>query len=392
MTSHGRATDRRQLLRFILQSPLLTSAAGLASWWPSGGNALPERAIPDSAARALDVFQLKRVAQSKLELPVWHFIMNGADDGKTVAANRAAMDLWQIRVRRLVDVSRIDTRLELLGEQLETPILLAPIGNQLSIHPDGELASARASGKRRNLMLCSTVSSYSIDEIAAAADGPLWFQLYASEDEGLNRHLLAKAESAGCRAVVLTVDSPTRGNRQGERWFARQMDRSTMRLGNFEDYDGATRFGSSSLTWDFIDWLRNNTGMKVLLKGIVTREDAGLCVKYGVDGLIVSNHGGRQEESGRGTLLCLPEVVAGAGDLPVLIDGGFRRGTDIFKALALGAAAVCIGRPCLWGLGAFGEEGVARVLSLLQAELKRIMQFAGTPELADISADFVIRG
>ena len=392
MTERGRSRDRRALLRFMLQSPLLTGAAGFAGWWPAAADALPTRAMPDSAARALDVFQLKRVAQSKLALPVWHFIMNGADDGKTVAANRAAMDLWQIRVRRLVDVSRVDTRLELLGEQLETPILLAPIGNQLSIHPDGELASARASGKRRNLMVSSTVSSYSIDEIAEAANGPLWFQLYASEDEALNRHLLAKAENVGCRAVVLTIDSPTRGNRQGERWFARQMDRSTMRLGNFEDYGGQTRFGSAALTWDFIGWLRDHTSMKLLLKGIVTHEDASLCMKYGVDGLIVSNHGGRQEESGRGTLECLPEVVTAAGDLPVLIDGGFRRGTDIFKALALGAAAVCIGRPCLWGLGAFGEEGVTRVLNLLQAELERIMQLAGTPALADISADYVTRG
>ncbi|MDJ0928860.1 MAG: alpha-hydroxy acid oxidase [Gammaproteobacteria bacterium] len=391
MTRPASATDRRRLLRFMLQSPLLTGAAGLASWWPTGTHALPERAIPDRAAAALDVFQLKRVAQSKLALPVWHFIMNGADDGKTVAANRAAMDLWQIRVRRLIDVSRIDTSLALLGETLDTPIMLAPIGNQLSIHPDGELASARASGKRRNLMMCSTVSSYAIDEIAASANGPVWFQLYASDDEALNRHLLKKAENAGCRAVVLTIDSPTRGNRQGERWFARQMDRATLRLGNFEDYEGRIRFGSSSLTWEFIDWLRNNTAMKILLKGIVTQEDASLSVKHGVDGLIVSNHGGRQEESGRGTLACLPEVVSAAAELPVLIDGGFRRGTDIFKALALGAAAVCIGRPCLWGLGAFGEEGVARVLSLLQAELKRIMQFAGTPTLADISADHVIR-
>ena len=377
------------MLRFMLQSPLVAGAAGLAQWWPEALFAYPERAIPDGASQALDVFQLKAVARNKLSAPVWHFITNGADDGLTVAANRAAMQHWQIRPRRLVDVSRIDTSLTLLGERLQTPIVIAPIGNQLSIHPDGELASARAAGTQRNLMLCSTVSSYPVQEIAAAADGPLWFQLYASRDQALMRHLLKKAEAAGCRTVVLTVDGPTRGNREGERWFARQADRSRMRLGNFEDYPGGPRIGNPAMTWDSLGWLREQTSMQLVLKGIVTHEDASLCRKYGVDGLIVSNHGGRQEESGRGTLDCLPEVVAAAGDLPVMIDGGFRRGTDVFKALALGASAVCFGRPCLWGLGAFGETGIARVLELLQAELVRIMKLAGTPTLADIRADHV---
>ena len=151
------------------------------------------------------------------------------------------------------------------------------------------------------------------------------------------------------------------------------------------------RIGDSSLTWEIVNWLRDNTDMRIVLKGIVTGEDAAICVERGVDGIIVSNHGGRQEESGRGTLECLPEVIANSADIPVLIDGGFRRGTDVFKALALGARAVCIGRPYLWGLGAFGEEGVSRVLMLVREELKRIMQFAGTTRLDAITTDYLTR-
>lgn len=161
-------------------------------------------------------------------------------------------------------------------------------------------------------------------------------------------------------------------------------------MGNMETLKGRLRIGDPSLTWDYIDWLKDNTRMKVVIKGIVTREDARLCRKHGADGLIVSNHGGRQEESNRGTLECLPEVVEAVdGKIPVLIDSGFRRGTDIFKALALGAQAICIGRPYLWGLASFGEEGVTKVLDLLDAELIRIMQLAGTPTVKDITPAFV---
>ena len=301
-----------------------------------------------------------------------------------------AFDDWDIRVRRLVDVSRIDTGLSLWGEKLPSPIILAPVGNQRALSEQGELATARAAAAR-HLMICSTMSSYSMTEIAAEATGPLWFQLYASADRELMKFLLGQAEAAGCKVLVLTVDSPTRGNREGERWFRGQQDPSTLRLGNFEAYPGPPSIGDASMTWEIIPWLRANTSMKLVLKGIVTREDARLCLKSGVDGLIVSNHGGRQEESGRATMRCLPEVIDGVdGRLPVLIDGGFRRGTDVFKALALGASAVCIGRPYLWGLGAFGQAGVERVLRIMRGELKRIMQFAGTTRIAAINSDYLV--
>jgi isopentenyl diphosphate isomerase/L-lactate dehydrogenase-like FMN-dependent dehydrogenase len=376
----------------MLHSPLFASAAGLTAWWPAVATALPERAIPESANKALDVFQMKSVARQKLDVPTWHFVMNGADDGKTMAANRTAFDRWQIRVRRLVDVSRIDTEVEVFGEVLKSPIILAPVGAQQSLHQEGELATARAAAARNTLMICSTMTNYSIGEIAGAADGLQWFQLYPSRNRAFMKKLIDDAEAAGCRVLALTIDGPTLGNREAERWFRGQGGRTSTRLGNFENFSGATPIGDRSLTWDIVSWLRANTGMKIVLKGIVTREDAALAVKHRADGIIVSNHGGRQEESGRGTLESLPEVLEGADDqIPVLIDGGFRRGTDVFKALALGASAVCIGRPYLWGLGAFGQEGVDRVIRILQSELKRIMQFAGTTSVDSITADYLTR-
>ena len=383
---------RRQLLRFMLQSPLITTGTALASMWPSTGFSRPELAIPDSARGALDVFQIKAVAREKLDPRAWHFIVNGADDGKTMTANRQVFDDWQIRVRRLVDVSQIDMSVDVLGESLQSPIILAPIGSQQLVHETGEIGTARGAG--RHLMICSTAASFSIEEIAAQAAGPLWFQLYMSKHRPFVKALLESAERAGCRVVVLTIDGPTIGNREAERWFRARDSGPNQRLqmGNFDRYTGKKNICDPSMTWAVIDWLHANTKMKIVLKGIVTREDARLCRQYGVDGIIVSNHGGRQEESNRATLDCLPEVIDGVdNEIPVLIDGGFRRGTDIFKALGLGAKAVCIGRPQVWGLGAFGEQGVKRVMSLLRSELTRIMKFAGTKTIAEIGPDYLQR-
>jgi 4-hydroxymandelate oxidase len=386
----ARAEARRQFVQFMLQSPLLAVPGLLA---PTRVFGRPEFAIPATLDEVLDVFQMQRAAQKVLDPETWHFIVNGADDLRTLDANRTAFDAWQMRVRRLIDVSKIDTSIELLGQKLPSPIVLAPVGSQQTINPEGELATMRAASVGGHLMIASTVSSSSIGEIRAAGSAPLWFQLYASADQGLMRHLLAAAERAGCLAVALTVDSNTRGNREGERWFSRTSTRKgPPRMGNLEGYAGAPRVGDAALTWAIVDWLRANTRLPILLKGIVTREDAELAVRAHVDGLIVSNHGGRQEESGRGTLECLPEVVAAVdGRMPVLIDGGFRRGTDVFKALALGARAVCVGRPYLYGLGAYGDKGVAKVLAILDSELQRNMQFAGTITIPAITSAYLQR-
>jgi 4-hydroxymandelate oxidase len=377
---------RRQFLRFLAASPLAILPANF-SW------AYPERAVPESLRQVLNIFQLDKVAQQKLAPDAYHFIVGVADDGATNQANHEAYAKVQLRPRRLVDVSSVDTRVDLFGKQYPSPIVLAPVGNQQKINPGGELATARAAAKRQNLMICSAMTNSSIGEIAAVG-GECWFQLYPSSNRDFMKKLMDDALRAGCDTIVLTVDGPTRGNHEAARWFALTRDktqpRDAVRLGNFEDFSGRKGIGDPSLDWDDLAWFRDHTSLNFMLKGVVTHEDAKLCRKYGVDGVIVSNHGGRQEGSGRGTLDVLPEIVAELkGRMPVLMDGGIRRGSDIFKALALGADAVCIGRPYLWGLGAYGQEGVEKCLSILNNELVRTMQFAGTTSLAAIDKDAI---
>jgi isopentenyl diphosphate isomerase/L-lactate dehydrogenase-like FMN-dependent dehydrogenase len=361
---------------------------------PSYDSPFPSGKYPlTRCSDATNVFQFKDVARTKLTPKTFHFIESGADDMKTVQANREAFDLLQIRARRLVDISNVDISVNLFGSAMKTPLILAPVGVQQRMHPEGELASARAAVSRKCLFTVAMLSSYSAGEISSEAHGPLWFQLYPSPDRDTTLQMLKQAEDAGSKVLVLTVDGPVRGNREREFWYqAHSKEKSFPRMGNMETIKGRLRIGDPSLTWDYIEWLKVNTAMKVVLKGIVTHEDARLCRKYGADGLIVSNHGGRQEESNRGTIECLPEVVKAVdGKIPVLIDSGFRRGTDIFKALALGAQGICIGRPYLWGLASFGEEGVGKVLDLLNAELIRIMQLAGTPSIQNINQKYIVR-
>lgn len=278
----------------------------------------------------------------------------------------------------------------------------------MRIHAEGELATARgAAAAGGHLLIAAQMSNASVEEIVAefevsggagtdagvTASRP-WLQLYPSPNPEFTDFLAARAAAAGCGALVLTIDGPARGNHEAERWFALHRDRNQRqernRLGNFEGFSGRSGIGAPAFTWDDVVALRKRVTLPLLLKGIVTAEDARLCRQHGVDGIIVSNHGGRQEGNGRGTFDVLPEVVAAIdGRMPVLIDGGVRRGADVFKALALGADAVCVGRPYLWGLGAFGEAGVAKSLTILQTELERTMRYAGTPTLEDIRRDYV---
>jgi len=384
--SRSNPEARRRFLRFLAASPFAVIPADFA--W-----AYPDRAVPTSLKEVLNIFQLDKVAQRTLPRDAYHFIAGSSDDGSTNAANLQAYAKRSLRPRRLVNVSRIDTTVELFGKRRPSPIILAPVGDQQRIHPDGELATARAAAGEKTLMVCSMVTSFSIGEIAAI-NGDYWFQLYPSANREFMRKLLDDANAAGCSAIVLTIDGPTRGNHEAEQWFRRARDGTaparSARLGNFENFKGAKSIGDPAFTWSDLAWVRDNTSLPLLLKGIVTREDAKLCRKYGIDGVIVSNHGGRQEGNGRGTLDVLPEIVPELkGRMPVLIDGGIRRGSDAFTALALGADAVCIGRPYLWGLGAFGQPGVEKALAILQAELIRTMIYAGTPSLAAINKDYV---
>jgi isopentenyl diphosphate isomerase/L-lactate dehydrogenase-like FMN-dependent dehydrogenase len=289
-----------------------------------------------------------------------------------------------------VDVSRVDTTTTFLGEKLAHPITLAPVGFQGVFHPEAELASARGAASAHALMIASTLSSEAIGEIAAARREPVWFQLYPTTDRRITRGLLERAEAAGCRVLVLTVDTPVMGNREAHGdWLARMLAGGA-RAANLEGLRVDEPILDPTMTWDMISWLRDHGSMKIVIKGIVTGEDAEICRQRGVDGIVVSNHGGRQEESGRGTLECLPEVLSGAGsELPVMIDGGIRRGTDVFKALALGAKAVAVGRPYVYGLAAMGSAGVELALEILRGELVRAMQLAGATSLGGLEPKFV---
>jgi isopentenyl diphosphate isomerase/L-lactate dehydrogenase-like FMN-dependent dehydrogenase len=380
---------RRQLLRFLLASPLLALA--------------DEEALIADPGDALNVFEFESLARRKLPPAHWGYLATGVDDDATLRANREGFNKLALRVRRMVDVSSIDTSVSLFGTRWETPIVLAPVSSQQAFHPEGEVAVARAAATAKHLQILSTLASQSIEQVNAARGEPVWYQLYATDQWDVTVGLMQRARAAGCTVMVVTADLNGGSNREAmARW--RRSDQRQCSGCHDSEPGGAGRLQSKAMfkgldtsrvrsvttpgmTWDMLDRMREHWPGKLLVKGIVTREDAQLAVRYGADGVIVSNHGGRAEESGRGTIDSLPEVVAGArGRIPVLIDSGFRRGTDIFKALALGASAVCIGRPYIWGLASFGEPGVAAVLRILRRELTTVMRQAGARTRAQITA------
>ncbi len=361
-----------------------------------------------SPAEALSVFEFEPLAKKILPPAHYGYLASGVDDDLTLRANREAFTKVQIRPRRLVDVSRVDLSTEILGTRWETPIVLAPVGSQRAFHAEGEVAVARAAKARGHLQILSTMTTASVEDVTKAREAPIWYQLYPTAEWSVTEALVHRAEAAGCPVVVLTVDLPVISNRETAAKLARLDEREcnvchgegstyfrVARKPMFDglDVSGLTDLSAPALTWDIISRLKRVTRMKVFLKGIVTREDATLAVENGADGVIVSNHGGRAEESARGTLESLPEVVeAVSGRIPVLVDSGFRRGTDLFKALALGADAICIGRPYLWGLAAFGQPGVEAVLEILRKELALAMRLAGVTSIRGITRDFVARG
>jgi len=415
-TALDRTESRRRFLKFLAGSPLL------ALWFPAGslenviaaafqkstGSSSDETAVQKliaSPEQAINVFDFEALARQKLPPAHWAYMATGVDDDVTLHANHAAFSKFQIRPRRLVDIDRLDTSAEIFGVKWKTPIIIAPVGSQRAFHPEGEIATAKAAASRGHLQILSTVTTASVEDVTAARGGPVWFQLYPTSSWNVTLAMVKRAEAAGSPVLVLTVDLPagrntetlTRAIRVDTRncadchqpGFKGQVRRKPM----FDKLDltGVDGVYAPRLTWDFVRRLKDSTKMKLVLKGIVTREDAALSVENGVDGIIVSNHGGRAEESGRSTIECLPEVVeAVGGRIPVLIDGGFRRGTDIFKALALGARAVCIGRPYLWGLASFGQPGVEKVLDLLRGELELIMKQAGVTSLDRFKRTYVV--
>jgi isopentenyl diphosphate isomerase/L-lactate dehydrogenase-like FMN-dependent dehydrogenase len=403
-----RIADRRRFLKFLAASPLFALSASrarsaLVETAQAAESDGPKRALIASANDALNVFDFELVTRKTLPPAHYGYLATGVDDDATLLANRTGFSKIQIRARRLVDVSRIDTSMELFGTTWKTPIVLAPVGSQKAFHADGEMASARAAGARGHLQILSTGSTISVENVTSAWGGPIWYQLYPTDTWRITQALVKRAERAGCPVLVLTVDLPFGRNTETEVRFRQSDTRQCASChqpgwaGYFRRkpmFDGLDLTGVSmaapGLTWDVVRRLRDITKLKLVLKGIETREDAELAVRHGVDGIIVSNHGGRAQEGGRGTIDCLPEVVDGVqGKLPVLIDGGFRRGTDIFKALALGARGICIGRPYIWGLAAFGQAGVDKVLDILTRELVLMMRHAGTTSVGKIDRSFI---
>ena len=405
-TSAIRASHRRRFLRFLAGTPLVLSGSawrGVRRATAETPGEIPRSPVVTSPGEAINVFDFEAAAREKLPAAHFGYLATGVDDDATLRANREGFSKFQIRPRRLVDVATVDASVELFGQTWRSPIVLAPAGSQKAFHSDGEIAVARAAGAKGHLQILSTGATTSVEAVRTAHGGPIWFQLYPTDTWRITHALVKRAEAAGCPVLVLTVDLPAGRNTETERRFTRRDTRPcaschqpglqgfVRRKPMFDGLELAgVGFLSPRLTWDAVRRLKDTTRMKLVLKGIETGEDAELCVRHGVDGIIVSNHGGRAEESGRSTVECLPEVVnAVQGRMPVLVDSGFRRGTDVFKALALGAKAICIGRPYLWGLAAFGQPGVERVLDILNWEFELTMRHAGVTSLAKLDRSFV---
>ena len=434
----NRANDeiktRRKFLKMVSASPLLAGPGFLAGSFSSllaAGEVTDKKFIGwldsleqsdgviTSPDQAFDVMDFEPAARKILPPAHFGYLSTGVDDDGTVRANREGYSRIQIRARRLVDVENIDMSVNLFGTKWNSPIVLSPVSAQKAFHPEGEVAVARAARAKGHLMMLSTVATSSIEDVTAAAGTPVWQQLYPTNVWEVSRAIVKRAEAAGSPAIVLTVDLQEGSNREtlfrsqlvdkrecsachqsaytgfargrpraGTGGFAAYAARKPMLNGL--DLSNVTAVQPPNMNWDFVKRLRDTVTVKLLIKGIVTREDAQLAVEHGVDGLMVSNHGGRAEETLRPTIESLPEVIEGvSGKIPVIVDGGIRRGTDVFKALAFGASAVGIGRPHAWGLAAFGQPGVEAVLEILRRELRTIMRQAGTISVDKITRNYV---
>ena len=353
----------------------------------------------------VNVDDFERLAHAKMDRAAFEYYAGGSGQERTLAANRSAFDAIQFRPRVLVDVSHIDLATTVLGCPISFPVMLAPTAFNRLACDEGEMAAARAAGAAGTVMISSTLSTCTLEDVAQVATGALWFQLYVYKDRGLTTELIGRAEAAGYRALVLTVDTPRLGRRERD-----VRNRFTLPTGlsmkNFERrLSDATRWGAHSsfsayvhdlfdpsLTWNDVDWLRAQTNLPIVLKGVMTAEDTHCSIDSGAQAVVVSNHGGRQLDGVAATVNALPEVVeVASGRVEVLLDGGVRRGTDVLKAIALGARAVLIGRAYLWGLAVAGEDGVREVLRILRDELELSMALAGRTSVAAIDSSLIRR-
>jgi 4-hydroxymandelate oxidase len=358
-----------------------------------------------AATLPVNLHEYEPLARAKLGDMAWDYMAGGGGDELTLRWNRERLNATQLLPRVLHDVSAVDTRLDLLGVSLPFPVLLAPTGFQKLFHPEGELATARGAAAAGALYTLSTPATTSLEDVAGVAGhpggSPLWFQLYVQRDRDFTLALVKRAEAHGYRAIVLTADTPVLGARDREQ--RRQLElppgmdlpnlRGLAALTNEPTFQHGTRnpFLDPSLTWKDVDWLVRATRLPVIVKGILHPRDAQLALDHGAAAIGVSNHGGRNLDTVPATIDALPAIAAAVGSrAPILFDGGVRRGVDVVKALGLGATAVMIGRPYLWGLSAFGAEGVTRVIQLLVTELEMAMAQCGAGSLAAIHRELVL--
>src|SRR6516164_5721078 len=414
MPIDDQTTSRRRFLQFLAASPLL-AASDLAAMAAEVPSRLPDPMIwaPRSLDKliaspkeAISIFDFEPVAAKNIPPAHFGYMTGGVNDDVTLRANREGFLKFQLRPRRLVDVSKVDMSTEILGVKYNTPIFLSPSGGHKGYHPDGEIGVASAAKTGDHLMILSTQATTSVKDVIAARGKPIWSQLYATNKFEVAKHHIQSMERQGSIAVAVTVDRVGERNQEtalrmralDSRQCSGCHDRSNLTAANRDKpmYEGADLAGlkniqSSALTWDDVRRLRDLTKMKMVIKGILAWEDAKIAADAGIDAIIVSNQGGRADEAGRSTIESLPEIIQASGNMPVLIDSGFRRGTDLVKALCMGAKGIAVGRPYLWGLGAFGQAGVDRVLELLRTELKVAMQQVGAPSLKYLTPAMVTK-
>jgi len=385
--SVSRRRSFRQMASFLAGSPLL-----LAQQDP-----FRDHSRVPGLNELLNAFDFEAVAYARLPRAAYDYTAYGADSEFTLRRNREAFDWVELSPGKAVKPSAIRTATEILGTKMDFPILASPSSGHGALHVDGELATHRGTTAASNTpMIVSNASSFPFEKIAAAATGPVWFQLYPKQDINEDRDVLERVQAAGCKAVVVTIDQQI----STAPYERTQHDRNISGRGATQTATGARRppaRGPYGLTearlwyeWRFFDQIRPFVKVPLLAKGILTGDDAKKCLEHGCDGVYVSNHGGRSMDYGPSTLEQLPEIVdAVRGRAPILFDSGIRRGTDILKALALGANAVCLGRVPRWGLGAYGPEGVQRVVEIMQAELVQAMAHAGRATLDSINRSLV---
>jgi len=398
--------NRREFFQFLAASTVL--APSVRAWAHQLVASHEQPSVITSAKDALQIMDFEEAARRALPPAHWGYMASGVDDDITLKANVEGYTHVKLRPKRLVDVSKVDLSTEVFGVKWETPLFICPVGGQRAFHSMGEMETARAAKAKRHTMVLSNVSTYSVEDVAKELGTPPWQQLYMPYKWEDTEKMVKRIEEAGCPVLVWTVDLLAGRNTPTMMRFERQDTRNcgachagsnvtpssglagalTRVPGMTPMFDGLEgRYNPPDATWATFDRLKKLTRMKIVLKGLDSADDAKLAVDHGVDGILVSNHGGRATETLRPTIECLPEVVeAVRGRVPVFVDGGVRHGTDMYKALAAGAKGVGIGRPYIWGLSAFGQDGVERVLEILRAELTLTMKQMGTPSVRDITA------